>query len=275
MHAGRILGYDSRMTLLTSAKLGIFSVSNGPAYLSLETHQLVHYMIADALLNLSSAWLNDSTVCTFPRPWVTDLSRRRERPKPDEAPDPKDARIVESILKEDFDGGGGMKPGVAGWSRNVSERFLQAHHGLYTGPYGHLLLGNFTVAFNRSSNRLHFAYGVLGRGRLAFVDGLTWTMRFDRPMSYVHIARGSSVNASYPIEFRGYDARKKRFGKLIVKAFERREPPVFVRDLKWSDLASVGSHVDGAGFAVRATHVTLVAASVGNLLLLRLLMERF
>jgi len=80
-------------------------------------------------------WLNQSTACTYPHPWLSRVPP--SLPALAVAANPPWSTLPPSVVPE--------RPGV-GW--------LMDAHRMYVGRYGHLLLGNFSVSFQPSQGTL-------------------------------------------------------------------------------------------------------------------------
>lgn len=232
MHTGRLLAFETRMTILRGTKLGIFSACNGPAFLTSEIHQVVHYMIADSLLNLTE-WLNDTTACTFPKPWSTKIPRPKARKieKPSAVKTEGSRKMVSP--REWFMSNKPDEKKADGMNENIYFRkWLEAHCDLYTGLYGHPLLGNFSVTYSDSDCSLHFSFGLLGTGRLIYVDGISWKMELGGPMAFLQMSPQGPYS-SLLVVFDDPVGGKGRFRSLIAYAFEQSRPPKFRRGLDW------------------------------------------
>ncbi|XP_062610699.1 uncharacterized protein LOC134272491 [Saccostrea cucullata] len=68
-HTGTILGFSSLITLIPEMNIGIFTTMNGQDsdYIF---RTLPHNYLADIALG-EDAWLNSSTICSFPNPWYS------------------------------------------------------------------------------------------------------------------------------------------------------------------------------------------------------------
>ena len=78
-----------------------------------------------------------------------------------------------------------------------------------------------------------FQVGSIGRGRLAYTDGLTWLMKFD---DLAYFSRfGSHRKMPLPIVFHDQapDDKNGQFQAVVVIPFEPLAPPVFRRGLLW------------------------------------------
>ncbi|XP_021346150.1 gigasin-6-like [Mizuhopecten yessoensis] len=67
-HTGTISGYSSLLTLIPNSDIGIFtSMTGSDSDYVLRT--LLHNYLADVALG-ETPWLNETTLCTFPEPWM-------------------------------------------------------------------------------------------------------------------------------------------------------------------------------------------------------------
>lgn len=62
-HGGRIVGFDSKATLLIDKKFGIFTSANGPAYISYAYQNVLHQMVYDVFHNETPqpCWPNETS----------------------------------------------------------------------------------------------------------------------------------------------------------------------------------------------------------------------
>lgn len=238
-HTGRLAGFESKLTLIHSTKLGVFTVSNGPVYHGKDLHTVLHYIILDSILSSTengsfTPWLNNETTCTYPEPWLSALpSSVPDRPPPPVDPTPTSNKRPE------------------GW--------LDEAYTLYVGSYHHQLLGFFNVTYTPSSDRaadvdeyeyqydqgqtqerdfklghsrgqLRFQSGSIGEGRLDYVDGITWMMVFDGPLAYFG-RTGPYRHFPLPIIFHGLDDAKPgdHFTSIAIIPYEPRAPPLYTR----------------------------------------------
>jgi len=220
----------------------VFTVSNGPVYHGKNLHSVLHYLIVDAMLNVMTngsmnPWLNDTTRCTYPEPWISALSTNvPDRPLPAAEPPPTG------------------KTRTDGW--------LNEAYTLYVGNYYHRLLGFFNVTYSplyremaltsedddeeRSQEdgasrqgQLRFRSGSVGEGHLDYVDGVTWMMVFDGPLAYFG-RTGPYRHYPLPIVFHGVETEAKlgdQFTGVAVIPYEPRSPPTY-RRLGLSNTAS-------------------------------------
>uniref|UniRef100_T1INY4 Beta-lactamase-related domain-containing protein n=1 Tax=Strigamia maritima TaxID=126957 RepID=T1INY4_STRMM len=62
--------FGSFVTLFPEEGLGIFTAANGPSLTGMDNaFRALHYSISDLAMG-ESAWLNESTVCSYPKPWI-------------------------------------------------------------------------------------------------------------------------------------------------------------------------------------------------------------
>ncbi|XP_006812257.1 uncharacterized protein LOC100377760 [Saccoglossus kowalevskii] len=155
-HTGAYPGFNSLITLLHASKTGIYAGTNGPydtyAMLALE---VIHRYASDLLLG-EEPWLNSTTACTFPSPWIPSPSNGGIKGKPVKSSDSHE--IITTRPPED-----------------------------YTGVYGHKGLGNNTVYIDKDGVTLRFLYGVYGNGILIpTADELRFNFRIEGPMEWYY-----------------------------------------------------------------------------------------
>ena len=68
-HTGTILGSSSLITLIPDMNVGIFTSMNGQDS-NFFFRTLLHNYLSDVALG-EKAWLNSSTICSFPEPWFS------------------------------------------------------------------------------------------------------------------------------------------------------------------------------------------------------------
>lgn len=272
-HTGRLAGFESKLTLIHSAKLGVYTVSNGPVYHGKDLHTVLHYIILDSILGSAvngsfTSWLNNHTICSYPEPWLSALpSGVPDRPLPAVDPSPTLTALPDDWLNE--------------------------AHTLYVGSYYHQLLGFFNVTYSssayrdtsideyeyrynqedvqdgglkggRSRGQLRFQSGSIGEGHLDYVDGVTWMMVFDGPLAYFG-RTGPYRHYPLPIIFHGLDDAKPGdlFASVAIIPYEPRAPPVY-RRLEMSVSSSTKSFVVSTLTAVTATAFTLLVNAAIN-----------
>ncbi|XP_074651083.1 uncharacterized protein LOC141905899 [Tubulanus polymorphus] len=150
-HSGEISGYSSKILFIPELKIGIYANINGakgPA----DSVKIIAYVLADLLIGLP-VWLNKTTVCSYPQPWVRNTPKTKTEMKP--------ARIVK---------------------KNVSHKLEE-----YTGEYGNLAFGNITVSLDVEKSTLYFAFGRYGRAQLVPVDTRDqFAIKWTGVLSYLH-----------------------------------------------------------------------------------------
>lgn len=272
-HTGRLAGFESKLTLIHSAKLGVFTVSNGPVYHGKDLHTVLHYIILDSILGSTAnasitPWLNNDTICSYPEPWLSALpSSFPDRPPPP----PVDPSPTSTARPDDW---------------------LNEAYTLYVGSYYHQLLGFFNVTYSLSSDRdtnaddydynqydqgqiqgreikrghlrgqLRFQSGSIGEGRLDYVDGVTWMMVFDGPLAYFG-RTGPYRHYPLPIIFHGLEDAKPgdRFTSIAVIPYEPRAPPVY-RRLEISVSSSTKNVVTSLTAVIATVFTILINAAI-------------
>ena len=82
-HSGGLISYITLLWTIPDLNIGVYASVNGPGYGSNSgIHNIVSfYYIVDHLLGLEP-WLNQTTACTFPKPWKmendTELSKHKK-----------------------------------------------------------------------------------------------------------------------------------------------------------------------------------------------------
>ena len=127
--------------------IGIFTAVSGPMYHDgYYIAKALHAYLSDEMLDLP-VWLNESTVCTFPRPWgspnFTAMVHKDRKP-----------RMVKTIKLEYSEEPEKVDVPELFWFRP------------YVGDYGHLMFGNFTVHHNATDDTLRFYTGRHAEGIL-------------------------------------------------------------------------------------------------------------
>lgn len=194
-----MFGYDSLIWLFPESKIGIFTSINGPMNDdALYALRVIHYLAADLLLGLSH-WLDITTVCTFPYPWLVNKIT---------------PPVVERINIK---------------TRRYTHRPLED----YVGVYGHLAFGNITISINDSDKQLHLRHGQFGHALLSPLNPpFSFTMRFIGVVSYVSDADGWGHRL--PITF-----RHNSTGHIVALEavfIEAMMAPEFRRGVQWEDL---------------------------------------
>ena len=117
---------------------------------------------------------------------------------------------------------------------DARRRFLNIRKGIpsvlplsyYVGTYGNHGYGNVTITLPENSTLLHMSYGNLGK----------WNLY---PTQTVHrfVADGLDDVWSMDLANLWFETNKEgdKVEKLIVASFESNLPPVFIRDLKFSE----------------------------------------
>ena len=202
-HSGDIVGYHSLMTLLPDVNIGLFSSVNG-ADLTSNGRRLFHSYIMDVLLGLEP-WLNTSTVCTFPEPWVSVTEDFEQ--------------MISAILADGLD----MLSLVP--VPPASKTGYAAEFSQYIGVYGNFFYGNSIVYVNITSNQLMLSYGRADPYTLTPVgDDIFFGVASDR-MWPTHIQEAIFAKSG---------ASLQTFDQLTV-TFSRSAPALFVRGCKMSD----------------------------------------
>ncbi len=118
--------------------------------------------ISDILLG-EKPWLDMSTVCTFPSPWIPDYATH------------SNVSHTINITKQDFN-------------------FTQ-----YIGVYGHLAFGNISVYKNNSDSELHMKFGRFGHAVLYKDHEHSFEAYYQDLLSYISF--GDSSRGPFEVEF--------------------------------------------------------------------------
>ena len=131
-HSGNLLGFYTRLTMVPSKNLGIFTSVNGghPDVMPIRTMEMAHLHLLDLLMG-ETPWLTNETICKLPFPLPADASW--------ELPNEN----INDDVKSD-------------------ERAQQLPLATYAGEYGNFAYGNITISVNSSQNVLELHYGVIG-----------------------------------------------------------------------------------------------------------------
>ena len=132
-------------------------------------------------------WLNVSTGCSFPAPWVksSQVRDRQEYTTPSQ-----------------------QRPSLQ-----------------YVGVYEQLAFGNFTVYLSNDS--LHYNFGILLRGRLNPSETRDkFFMTLDQPLAY-RMNGYSEYPHGFPVYFKNSGGSGGDVDAVAVPYFESRLPPVF------------------------------------------------
>lgn len=228
-HGGNIFGYDSQLWLLPSINVGIIVLTNGPndadAVHAIET---IIYYVSD-LLTGEWLWLNTSTACTFPAPWVHDADALSS------------AEGLELSRKPNT----GNEPQASRHQRPLTE---------YVGRYGHYGLGYAYVtlanATTGSGEALHFQHGKHGTGILSHTDvtdkfhvtfyGLLWFIT------------NSSQAIDTDVYFRSTDDDDDVLNELVIPWMSPDVETVFIKDL----------NIDSGAGAVVSSFLLLICVVV-------------
>ncbi len=205
MHGGNTLGFSTHISFLPSANIGLFlSTTTGQ-------HNVAPFIIAmyikDILLE-EEPWLNLTTACTFPKPWVTDAMSHHEElilDRLDKLWHPMDKTLPKHVQPNKF--------------HRHNPKQTQ-----YVGTYGNFIYGNITL-YENEQDTLMLKYGQLGLWELEYLGiegkffahghGDMW------PVNIELIQFWSSVPGSDVID--------------VVELLIDMDPPVFVRDLQMAD----------------------------------------
>ena len=201
-HGGYLYGYNAQLSLLPDADVGVFLALNGDDYTSLGRF-LIHAFLMDLALD-EEPWLNTTTVCTFPEPWVPLPFAEELVQKIASRDDGPRHRFTKSDESSDFPYPSDLTP--------------------YTGVYGDFYYGNVTV-FSDDSQSLFIQYGTLQPTRL-------------EPTGTENVFRGIPDAYDWPlgfplVEFKFSEEGLTQFDLCVVYVDD--VATTFIRDLKMSD----------------------------------------
>ncbi|CAH1775116.1 unnamed protein product [Owenia fusiformis] len=235
-HPGRINGYDSLIWVFPDSDIGIFTSTNGPmndeSYNGLRA---LHYYISDILLK-EKVWLNHTTACTFPNPWMSDHEGRRPAShKADTAARRSGNSLLETMQKLQY----------------VSDIPLRQ----YAGTYGHLAFGNITVTYNTTDDLLYISQNKYFRARLYPLHGRhRFYMKLFGPLKFWTSADGWSDRI--PLYFKSSGGNESNIQTLVAVHVDASAKPEFHRGLKWDSLPIPTTIMPGnpCGFVSHACH---------------------
>lgn len=207
-HVGSTNGFLTQMNLLPDSNIGVFN-SYMPGEDSM-AHRLVNLYIMDLLLG-EEPWLNLTTACSFPEPWVNPSSM---------------AGLLDDEMYPDFSNPNYAKDYILGLDkqlkRNKFDR-IRPKVDDYVGMYGNFAYGNITVS-KSEANVLILQYGAEGFWELEYLG-------IDH-MFYAH-GQGKIWTYSFSIMFRKSVANVDVIDQAIL--LNDLFFPVFVRDRSMSD----------------------------------------
>ena len=144
-------------------------------------------------------WLDVTTACTFPAPWVNATARQKPP----------------GIVKDPVD------------QRPLTE---------YVGDYGHCGFGNFSVYLEDDS--LRYTFGLLLRGPLKPSEKRdTFYMTLDHPLTAENY--NPVYPRGFPVSFSESDGSGGNVDKVQVTYLEATLPPVFMKARKISSSGAV------------------------------------
>ncbi|CAI9724675.1 Hypothetical predicted protein [Octopus vulgaris] len=239
-HNGRIFGYDSLIWLFPDNNVAIFSSVNGP----MNTHsknalRVIHHYAADLLLG-QEAWLNQSSSCTFPDPWLQNYNKTKHRKKSGRV---MVAQKSSSLPKNGADAfhrrwrsrqhkKKNRFPDLQRYQRPLSE---------YVGIYGNPAFGNITIYLNSSTQQLYLAHGKFGNGILLPTNKIDkFHMRFQGLLRYLSEADGWAME--FPIIFQSAKDDSSKIDFLYAHFIEKTVPPLFQRGASWQDFVPSPSY---------------------------------
>ena len=230
-HNGRVFGFDSLIWLFPDNLVAIFSSVNGPMNKqSRNALRVIHHFAADLLLG-QEVWLNKSSSCTFPDPWLRVYNEKKHKPKTEKKL---------TLPSKEFDSNGQKM--IHNWwdsvrhtKRHLLPNVLKRQRPLadYVGAYGHPAFGNITILLNESTKQLYMTHGRFGRAVLKPTDKINrFMMKFEGLLKYISEADGWGF--SYPIVF---NSEGNRIVSLYAHFIEKTVPPLFKRGVTWQEIS--------------------------------------
>ncbi|XP_014768721.1 uncharacterized protein LOC106868112 [Octopus bimaculoides] len=239
-HNGRIFGYDSLIWLFPDNNVAIFSSVNGPMNAhSKNALRVIHHYAADLLLG-QEAWLNQSSSCTFPDPWLHNYNKTKHRKTSGRVMVAQKSSSLEKNGAEAFHRRWRSKqhkkknrfPDLQRYQRPLSE---------YVGIYGHPAFGNITIYLNSSTQQLYLAHGKFGQGILLPTNKIDkFHMRFQGLLRYMSEADGWDME--FPIIFQSAKDDSSKIDFLYAHFIEKTVPPLFQRGASWQDFVPSPSY---------------------------------
>jgi hypothetical protein len=189
-------------------------------------NDVIHYHIVDKVLHLEP-WLDDMTACSFPSPWSLTLPSPQRNPWQGAAQRflirgrsaHSERRAVEAHKREQR-------------RRHLAHMAIHEYHSKYTGRYGHLLFGNITVLLDEESSGLKIQFGQIGMGRMHYQSESLWLVEFEGPLAF--LSEEGSPKTKSPLLYFMVN-RDGRFHQIKALGYEAKAPPIFHRDLAWTD----------------------------------------
>ncbi len=204
MHQGGTVGFTTHLSFLPDVNIGVFlSFNTGEDVLSCF---IIAMYIKDILLE-EEPWLNLTTACTIPKPWLTDTEAYQEHIG--HQMDTESHTISNKLRK------------------HIQPNKFHTHHpkqSQYVGTYANFIFGNITLYENEQTT-LVMKYGQLGLWELEYlaIEGKFFAHR-----------RGDM----WPVNIELIQFRSSVPGSDVIDEVELSldtDPSVFVRNLKMAD----------------------------------------
>lgn len=149
-HTGSFYGFTSVVGLIPSKNIGVYLNANGLGEAGFRNTMLpTMYYIFDTLLGIEP-WLNETTACTFPSPWVQPKSTENNT---------RNTMATQKV--------------------NMMMNNTEKYYGNYNNP----LYGNFEVSVDDGS--LTISYGLLLRGTLSHYSENLFNLTVLEPLTEV------------------------------------------------------------------------------------------
>ncbi|CAH1778321.1 unnamed protein product [Owenia fusiformis] len=186
-HGGSFFGYSAQLWLFPQSDIGVFTAANGPtgADASLALRSINAY-ISDVLLG-KEPWLNATTSCSFPLPWKPGVSGKTPIPTTWQTGNPIDEMTAKTDAAE-----------------TITTSLPMQNFERYAGVYGHIFLGNITIAMNETTNLLTFTYGRFMTGELVYQDGDSFQLFLTGSYWWLLQNNAKSMPLHFIADSRGY-----------------------------------------------------------------------
>ncbi|KAI8500638.1 hypothetical protein Bbelb_214560 [Branchiostoma belcheri] len=194
-HKGLAKGFSSQITLFPDVQVGIFTSVNGPSAGGATPgliNEIVHYLAADILLG-EEHWLQMENVCTYPAPWIL----------------PRTDASMGAPLSHTF-------------IRDMRE---------FAGNYFSRAVGNFTVTFDQSEDKLVVKYGLIGRGILIpTTKSHIVYLRHTDPVEGLGDMPLAIDNATGPVRYVAFPPSPNSNPLVFFRDVDEYDPPQDLRD---------------------------------------------
>ncbi|XP_035669353.1 uncharacterized protein LOC118411282 [Branchiostoma floridae] len=209
-HKGLAKGFFSQVTLFPDAQVGIFTSINGPSAgrdTSGLINEIIHYLAADTLLG-ERHWLEMNNVCTYPAPWVLPGDRRRNDTADKHNHDDKNLDIADASM-----------------GAPLSDTFIRDKKE-FVGNYFSRAVGNFTITFSQSEDKLLVRYGLIGRGVIVpTIKSHIVYLRHTDPVEGLGEMPLAIDNATGPVRYVAFPPSSKSNPLVFFRNVDDYDPP--------------------------------------------------